>query len=80
MADNCNRDCVSDRERAINNEGRLARLEEKVDAINNKLDDAIIGNLRDHGKRIASLERSRAWMLGASAVSGGLVSLLARLF
>lgn len=83
MASDCQKDCLTSREREISNEGRLARVEEKVDAINGKLDDAIISQLKDHGKRIAELERARAWstgwVVGAGAVAGGLASLASRL-
>lgn len=75
-ASDCVRDC--DRDRAIANEGRLARLESKVDSINEKLDDAILSQLKDHGKRIALLESARAystgWIVGAGAVAGAVMS------
>lgn len=68
----CPKDCSS--ERAITTEGRLARVEAKLDAVNEKLDDAILSQLRDHGKRIGSLESWRArqagWMAGAATVGG----------
>lgn len=60
----CGNNCANDLERAIANEGRLARVEEKVDAINGKLDDAILTQLKDHGKRIAAIENARLWSLG----------------
>lgn len=45
------------RERDITTEGRLARMEAKLEAIDEKLDDAVISQLRDHGKRLAALEQ-----------------------
>lgn len=65
-------ECNTDR--AIVNEGRLARMETKLEVIDEKLDDAILSQLRDHGKRIGSLESWRArqagWMAGAATVGG----------
>lgn len=37
-------------------EARLARIEAMIVAINQRLDDAILTQLRDHGKRIRDLE------------------------
>lgn len=80
----CQNACLSTREREIATEGRLARLEGKVDSINEKLDEAILSQIKDHGKRIASLERARAystgWVVGAGAVAGAAASLVGKLF
>lgn len=37
-------------------EARLARIEAMIVAINQRLDDAILTQLKDHGKRIRDLE------------------------
>ena len=37
-------------------EARLARIEAMLEALNQRLDDAVLTQLRDHGKRIRELE------------------------
>lgn len=68
---------------ALANEGRLARVEEKVDSINVKLDNAIISQLKDHGKRLAALENAKAysigWVVGVAGATGVAGSLLGQL-
>jgi hypothetical protein len=45
-------------------ESRLIRVEDKLDAINQRIDDALLSQIRDHGKRIAALESWKMWSLG----------------
>lgn len=40
----------------MSTDARLARIEAMIAAINQRLDDAILTQLRDHGKRINALE------------------------
>lgn len=40
----------------MSTDARLARIEAMITAINQRLDDAILTQLRDHGKRINALE------------------------
>lgn len=47
--DNDNTGCMSA-------DARLARIEAMIHAINQRLDEAILTQLRDHGKRIRELE------------------------
>lgn len=71
MTEQC-KECRSDRD--ITTEGRLSRIEARLGAIDDKLDDVIISGLRDHERRIAGLERKSAWsagwIAGAGAVGG----------
>ncbi len=57
-------------------ESRLIRVEDKLDAIDQRIDDALLSQVRDHGKRIAALESWRMWIIGVSAGVGGAVSFL----
>lgn len=41
---------------SMSTDARLARIEAMIVAINQRLDDAILTQLRDHGKRIRDLE------------------------
>ena len=43
-------------QRALDYESRLSRIEALLEALNQRLDDAILTQLRDHGKRILDLE------------------------
>ena len=58
----------------------LAGLHAEVKGLRERIDDALISQIRDHGKRIAALEAWRVWLVGwaagAGLVSGVLVSLL----
>lgn len=45
-------DCTSN----MTADARLARIEAMIHAINQRLDEAILTQLRDHGKRIRELE------------------------
>lgn len=49
----------------------LARMTAKIEAIDKRIDDAVVSQVRDHGKRIAALEKHQAWIAGAIALAGG---------
>ena len=73
-------------ERDISTEGRLARLEAKLDSIDDKLDGAILSQLKDHGKRLAEhgkrmgeLERRGQWLAGWIVGAGAVGAFIARL-
>ena len=55
-------------------ESRLIRVEDKLDAINQRIDDALLSHIRDHGKRIAALESWKMWVVGVAAGVGGVIS------
>lgn len=43
-------------EQTLDHESRLSRIEALLEALNKRLDDAILTQLRDHGKHIRELE------------------------
>ena len=43
-------------EQTLNHESRLSRIEALLETLNKRLDDAILTQLRDHGKLIRELE------------------------
>lgn len=49
----------------------LARMTAKLEALDKRIDDAVVSQVRDHGKRIAALEKHQAWIAGAIALAGG---------
>lgn len=57
-------------------ESRLIRVEDKLDAINQRIDDALLSQIRDHGKRIAALESWRMWIIGVAAGVSGVVGVV----
>jgi len=61
---------------------RLTRIESKMDALNQRFDEALATQLKDHGKRLASLERRQVWfggwVAGAGAMGAALVWLVQR--
>ena len=60
----------------------LSGMHSELKGLRERIDDALISQLRDHGKRIATLESWRVWLVGwaagAGLVSGVLVSLLGK--
>ena len=65
-------------ETTLNHEARLARIEALLE--NQRMDDAILTQLRDHGKRIAILERRQAWQIGWMAGAGAVGAALGKFF
>lgn len=55
-------------------EERLARIEAQLAGLNQRLDEVVISQLKDHGKRLAALERRQIWVGGwiAGAVGAGI--------
>ena len=51
-------------------EERLARIEAQLAGLNQRLDEVVISQLRDHGKRLAALERRQIWVGGWIAGAG----------
>lgn len=77
MTEECRIRCMTDRD--IQTEGRLARIEAGVAALSEKFDEAVVTQIRDHGKRIARLEGRWIWLMGwmaGAGTVGGLVSTL----
>ena len=60
----------------------LSGMHSELKGLRERIDDALISQLRDHGKRIAALEAWRVWLVGwaagAGLVSSVLVSLLGK--
>ena len=60
----------------------LSGMHSELKGLRERIDDALISQLRDHGKRTAALESWRVWLVGwaagAGLVSGVLVSLLGK--
>lgn len=55
------------REHDLLTESRLARIEAKLDALGDRIDEALVTRLKDQGKRIAALERRTVWSAGWAA-------------
>lgn len=51
-------------------EERLARIEAQLAGLNQRLDEVVISQIRDHGKRLAALERRQIWLGGWIAGAG----------
>lgn len=51
-------------------EERLARIEAQLTGLNQRLDEVVITQLKDHGKRLAVLERRQVWIGGWIAGAG----------
>ena len=61
----------------------LARMTARIEALDKRIDDAVVSQVRDHGKRIAALEQKQAWIAGAIALAGGLgasISVILQIF
>lgn len=67
-------------ETALNHESRLARIEALLEALNKRMDDAILTQLRDHGKRIAILERRQSWQIGWMTGAGAVGAMVGKFF
>ena len=61
-------------------EERLARIEAQLAGLNQRLDEVVISQLRDHGKRIQALENRgvwvTGWIAGAGIVAGGVATVV----
>lgn len=61
----------------------LSRMTARIEALDKRIDDAVVSQVRDHGKRIAALEQKQAWIAGAIALAGGLgasISVILQIF
>ena len=54
----------------VSPEERLARIEAQLAGLNQRLDEVVISQLRDHGKRIQALENRGVWVAGWIAGAG----------
>lgn len=57
-------------------EERLARIEAQLAGLNQRLDEVVISQLRDHGKRIQALENRGVWVAGWIAGAGAIGSIV----
>ena len=48
----------------------VAGVQAELMAVNTRIDDALISQVRDHGKRISALEAWRVWLIGWAAGAG----------
>lgn len=63
-------------------EERLARIEEQLTGLNQRIDEVVITQLKDHGKRLAVLERRQVWIGGwiaGAGAAGAVLTYLVRL-
>lgn len=69
-------------QRDLENESRLVRIEEKVDELSRRIDEALLTQLKDHGKRLSSLERRQiwvaGWIAGAACAASGVTAFLVK--
>jgi len=60
----------------------LSGMHSEMKGLRERIDDALISQLRDHGKRLAALESWRVWLVGwaagAGLISSVLISLLGK--
>lgn len=67
-------------ERDLQVEGRLAKIEVKLEELKNLILQGLVTQLKDHGKRIAALERraiwKKGWIAGVAAASSILTAVL----
>jgi len=60
----------------------LSGMHSELKGLRERIDDALISQLRDHGKRLAALESWRVWLVGwaagAGLISSVLISLLGK--
>ena len=58
----------------------ISGLQAEVSGLRERIDDIVVTQLRDHGKRIAILERRQAWQIGWMAGAGAVGAALGRFF
>lgn len=58
----------------------VAGVQAEIAAVNKRIDDALISQVRDHGKRIAALEAWRVWLIGWAAGAGIVSHFVIQLF
>lgn len=58
----------------------VAGVQAELAAVNKRIDDALISQVRDHGKRISALEAWRVWLIGWAAGAGVVSHFIIQLF
>lgn len=64
----------------LDTEARLTRIESKVDSLKEVIDEALLTQLKDHSKRIATLEQRQIYLLGWMAGAGAVGAALGKFF
>lgn len=70
---------MDNNQRELEIEKRLTRLESKIDGVKELISSSILSQVKDHGKRIAALERRQVWVGGWIAGAGAAGAVLAAL-
>lgn len=58
----------------------ISGLQAEVSGLRERMDDIVVTQLRDHGKRVAILERRQAWQIGWMAGAGAVGAALGKFF
>ena len=58
----------------------LSGMHSEMRGLRERIDDALISQIRDHGKRIAALESWRVWLIGWAAGAGIVSHFILRVF
>lgn len=58
----------------------ISGLQAEESGLRERIDDIVVTQLRDHGKRIAILERRQAWQIGWMAGAGAVGAALGKFF
>lgn len=58
----------------------ISGLQAEVSGLRERIDDIVVTQLRDHGKRVAILERRQAWQIGWMAGAGAVGAALGEFF
>lgn len=58
----------------------ISGLQAEVSGLRERIDDIVVTQLRDHGKRIAILERRQAWQIGWMTGAGAVGAALGKFF
>ena len=58
----------------------LSGMHSEMRGLRERIDDVLISQVRDHGKRIAALENWRVWLVGWAAGAGVVSHFIIQLF
>lgn len=58
----------------------ISGLQAEVSGLRERIDDIVVTQLRDHGKRVVILERRQAWQIGWMAGAGAVGAALGKFF
>lgn len=58
----------------------ISGLQAEVSGLRERIDDIVVTQLRDHGKRVAILERRQAWQIGWMTGAGAVGAALGKFF